>query len=273
VPAGCINNVNEVTIPTLLQHGASNSSETWYERVHPLIPALVDERACTVVIPAYNEEGRILPLLADLEPFQWTVIVVFDGTDRTAELVGTFAADHPGMALTCLRFDHRLGKGGGVLAGIRAAETPYVGFLDADGSTAPDQMALLFDQLARVDGAIGSRWVLGSVLSVAQGPLRRFQSRVFNLLIRLLFHLNYQDTQCGAKVFRRSVLAGVLPQMVSTGFEFDVELLWRLSRGGFQVIEVPIVWADHGGSKVGGSDALHMAESLVRLRFLSGRTI
>lgn len=232
----------------------------------------MDERACTVIIPAYNEEDRILPLLTDLEQFHWTVIVVCDGTDRTAEAVETFTTDHPMMALTCLRFDHRLGKGGGVLAGIRVATTAYVGFLDADGSTAPSQMARLFDQLREVDGAIGSRWVPGAVLSVPQGPLRRFQSRVFNLLIRLLFHLNYQDTQCGAKVFCRSALAGVLPQMVSTGFEFDVELLWRLSRAGFQVLEVPIVWADHGGSKVGGSDAFQMAESLVRLRF-SGRTL
>lgn len=233
----------------------------------------MDERACTVIIPAYNEEGRILPLLADLEQFHWTVIVVSDGTDRTADLVGTFVADHPGMALTCLRFDHRLGKGGGVLAGIRAAKTPYVGFLDADGSTAPDQMARLFDQLVQVDGAIGSRWVPGAVLAVPQGPLRRLQSRVFNLLIRLLFHLNYRDTQCGAKVFRSSSLERVLPQMISTGFEFDVELLWRLSEGGFQVVEVPIVWADHGGSKVGGNDAFQMAESLIRLRFRSGRSI
>lgn len=227
----------------------------------------MDERACTVIIPAYNEEARILPLLADLEQFHWTVIVVCDGTDRTADAVENFATDHPLMALTCLRFDHRLGKGGGVLAGIRAAETVYVGFLDADGSTAPGQMARLFEHLGEVDGAIGSRWVPGSVLSVPQSLLRRFQSRVFNLLIRLLFHLNYQDTQCGAKVFRRSALAGVLPEMVSTGFEFDVELLWRLSRAGFRVLEVPIIWADHGGSKVGGSDAFSMAESLVRLRF------
>lgn len=233
----------------------------------------MDEQACTVIIPAYNEEGRILPLLADLEPFHWMVIVVCDGTDRTADLVGTFAADHPEMGLTCLRFDHRLGKGGGVLAGIRAAETSYVGFLDADGSTTPKEMGRLFDQLALVDGAIGSRWVPGAVLPIPQGPLRRLQSRVFNLLIRLLFHLNYQDTQCGAKVFRSSALAAILPQMRSTGFEFDVELLWRLSEGGFQVVEVPIVWTDHGGSKVGGSDALHMAESLIRLRFQSGRSI
>jgi glycosyltransferase involved in cell wall biosynthesis len=225
-----------------------------------------------VVIPAYNEEDRVLPLLADLEQFHWRVIVVCDGTDLTADTVETFAAAHPGMALTCLRFDHRLGKGGGVLAGIRAAETAYVGFLDADGSTAPDQMASLFDHLSEVDGAIGSRWVPGSVLAVPQGLLRRLQSRAFNLLIRLLFHLNYQDTQCGAKVFRRSVLIRVLPEMISTGFEFDVELLWLLSRAGFRVIEVPIVWADHGGSKVGGSDAFHMAESLVKLRF-SGRNV
>ena len=51
------------------------------------------------------------------------------------------------------------------------------------------------------------------------------------------------------------------------GFEFDVELLWRLRRRGARVVEVPTVWYDHGGSKVGGGDSVQMLRRLVALRW------
>ena len=222
---------------------------------------------CTIVVPAYNEERRIGGLLEALAEFEGSVIVVADGTDRTAELVREFAGAHPDLALVCLEFPERLGKGGGIMAGFRAAQSPYVGFMDADGSTDPAEMARLFSYLADADGAIASRWCPGAVVPVRQGPVRRLQSRAFNLLIRLLFALPYADTQCGAKVFRAAVLDSVLDEMALTGFEFDVELLWRLARRGAQVVEVPTVWYDQGGSKVGGGDSVQMLRRLVALRW------
>lgn len=222
---------------------------------------------CTIVVPAYNEEARISGLLEALAEFEGSVIVVADGMDRTADLVRDFAESHPGLTLACLEFPARLGKGGGILAGFRAATTPYVGFMDADGSTAPGEMARLFSSLAEADGAIASRWVPGAVVPVRQGPVRRLQSRTFCLLIRLLFALPYADTQCGAKVFRRDVLVLVLDEMTLTGFEFDVELLWRLARRGARVVEVPTVWYDRGGSKVHSVDCMQMLGRLVGLRW------
>lgn len=222
---------------------------------------------CTIVIPAYNEEERIGGVLEALAGFDGRVIVVADGTDRTASLVRSFGDAHPEIALSCLEFPGRLGKGGGIMAGFRAAETPLVGFMDADGSTSPGEMARLFSYLDGADGAIASRWAPGAVVPVRQGPVRRLQSRAFNLLIRLLFALPYTDTQCGAKVFRREALLPVLDEMVLTGFEFDVELLWRLARCGARVVEVPTVWYDQGGSKVGGGDSVRMLRRLVGLRW------
>jgi len=222
---------------------------------------------CTIVIPAYNEEDRIGALLADLDGFEGPVIVVADGTDRTATMVEAHAARHPGLRLTCLSFSRRLGKGGGILAGFRAAGTPYVGFMDADGSTSPAEMLRLFSCLSDADGAIASRWCAGAVVPVRQGVFRRLQSRAFNLLIRLLFGLPYADTQCGAKAFRMEALRPVLDEMRLSGFEFDVELLWRLRRHGRRVVEVPSCWSDRGGSKVGGGDSMRMLKNLVALRF------
>ncbi len=222
---------------------------------------------CTLVIPAYNEEKRIQSLLKDLSDFRGEIIFVCDGTDATPAIIAAFAADHPSLSIRCLTFSARLGKGGGVVAGLREASTRYVGYMDADGSTSLAEMERLFDRLADVDGAIGSRWLPGSVMTVRQGLRRRAESRLFNLAVRLLFGLDYRDTQCGAKVFRREALEAVLPSIRSTGFEFDVELLWRLAQSGCRVEEVPITWENRDESKVGTADAKEMLSGMIRLRF------
>ena len=92
----------------------------------------------------------------------------------------------------------------------------------------------LFDALDGADCVIGSRWLPGSIVPERQGIARRFESRGFNLLIRLLFGLSLTDTQCGAKVFKKSAVDAVIGDMLSSGFEFDVELLWRLSQKGYR---------------------------------------
>ena len=225
---------------------------------------------CSLVIPAYNEENRIQLLFNEITAFDGELIVVCDGTDRTADCVRQIAARRQDLLISCLEFDHRLGKGGGVIEGLKAARAPLVGYFDADGSTSISEMQRLFSNLSHADGAIGSRWVPGSTLRVRQGILRRMESRAFNLLIRLLFNLTYNDTQCGAKVFKKSAIDAVLPHLTSRGFEFDVELLWRLQRRGYTVTEVPIVWQNKGDSRVQKRDMIRMLKGLFVIRFGSG---
>jgi glycosyltransferase involved in cell wall biosynthesis len=225
----------------------------------PVIP-------CSIVIPAYNEENRIRQFFTTIDRFDGELIVVCDGTDGTARVVEDIARTRTDLTIRCLTFDHRLGKGGGVIAGLSEVHSPLAGFCDADGSTTMAEMMRLFSCLGANDGAIGSRWVDGSTLTIRQGMLRRLESRSFNLLIRCLFGLDFYDTQCGAKVFRKTALDRILPAMVSTGFEFDVELLWRLRRAGCHIVEIPIEWQNKSDSRVRKRDMMRMVASLFRVR-------
>jgi len=224
----------------------------------------------SLVIPAYNEENRIAGLFDAITAFDGELIVVCDGNDRTADVVDEIAKTRPDLFIRCLRFPDRLGKGGGVIAGLKVARAPLVGYADADGSTGMDEMVRLFGHLGDADAAIGSRWIPGSTLGVRQGWLRRVESRCFNLIIRLLFGLSFNDTQCGAKVFKKSAVDAVLPHLRAQGFEFDVELLWRLARAGNRIEEVPIVWQNKGDSRVKKSDMLRMLLGLLRVRMSPG---
>jgi len=229
------------------------------------------EARYSLIIPAYNEEHRITPLFDAIDMFDGEIIVVCDGRDSTADIVDHIAERRQDLTIRCLRFDHRLGKGGGVIEGLKVARSPLVGYFDADGSTSVEEMKRLFLSLSTVDGAIGSRWMPDSTLKVRQSILRQLESRAFNLLIRILFGLTYHDTQCGAKVFKKSAIETVIPVMISRGFEFDVELLWRLQSAGYQVNEVPIEWQNKGGSRVQKRDMIRMLTGLFRVRFGFGR--
>ncbi len=103
-------------------------------------------------------------------------------------------------------------------------------------------------------------------MPVHQGWIRRLQSRAFNRMIRLLLGLPFRDTQCGAKVFRKDAIDTVLPEIVSSGFEFDAELLWRMNMHAFVIKELPIVWTNRGNSRVHGRDVVRMLVGLIALR-------
>ncbi len=227
--------------------------------------------AFSIIIPAYNEEHRIGQILSQIPGNRGRYLVICDGSDATPNIISQFAATHPGTDLQCLTYSRRLGKGGAVREGFSHASTPYVGFMDADASTSVTQMVALFDALDGADCVIGSRWLPGSIIPERQGIFRRFESRGFNLIIRLLFGMTLTDTQCGAKVFKKSAIDAVIGDMVSSGFEFDVELLWRLSQKGYVIKESPITWQNKGASRVRGRDVFRMLGGLVAVRFSGGR--
>ena len=96
--------------------------------------------------------------------------------------------------------------------------------------------------------------------------LRRMASRAFNMIVRVVFGLHFRDTQCGAKVFKREAVADVLGELGAKGFEFDVELLWRLKRKGYEVVEFPISWKHSEGSTFSLWHAPRMLLSLAKVR-------
>ena len=225
--------------------------------------------SASIVIPAYNESTRIRPLLSELSDPDLEFIFVCDGTDDTAVIVQDYKENHPDLTIQCLTFPHRLGKGGGVKAGFAVASAPLVGFMDADNSTKVSELVRLFRLIGDHDGVIGSRHLPGQVLQRKQPLCRRIQSRIFNGLIRLLFGLPFYDTQCGAKIFKKEAIDAVLLDLRSTGFEFHVELLWHLSRKGYTLIEVPVIWNDTQDSRLRLSDTLSMLVTLFRVRIRS----
>jgi len=209
----------------------------------------------SIVIPAYNEERRLEKTLSDYIAFfdsrlsDIEIIVVTDGcTDQTPQIVDNLSRQYP-----CIKHIHptdRLGKGGAVIEGFKAASKEMVGFVDGDGSTAPDGLCIMLDELDNYDSVIASRWVKGANILRQEPFVRVLASRSFNLIVRTLFNLPFKDTQCGAKFFKRSAIMDVIDDLGLTDWSFDVELLYRLKDKGYTIKEIPVTWEYREGSKL-----------------------
>jgi dolichyl-phosphate beta-glucosyltransferase len=230
--------------------------------------------AISIVIPAYNESGRLLPtLFSRIDHFMarnmsHELIVVDDGSrDETAALVRAVSRRLPSVRLICL--PSNMGKGAAVRAGVRNAIGELVLIEDADGATPISEFASLHAAIeAGADVAIGSRQP--SEHTRVERRLKRWlMGRTFALLVNGWAVPGIADTQCGFKLFRSEVARRIFALQSLNGFAFDVELL-RIARAlAFRIDEVPINWADVPGSKVSlVRDSLRMLWDVMRVPHL-----
>jgi glycosyltransferase involved in cell wall biosynthesis len=236
----------------------------------------VPEPSLLLLIPAYNEERRIEPVLREYGRYfqeQYTgkfqLVTVLNGCrDNTLDVVQQVAKEFP--AISALEFKEPIGKGGALIEGLKLAPlADFIGYVDADGATSPRAFHDLLKRMPGADCVIGSRWLPGAVLHVEQSGRRRFASRMFHLMIELLFHMRIRDTQCGAKVMRRQAVEKIHPNLRIADMAFDINLLYALKRAGFRVLEVPTEWTDKIGSKVAlGRTSLTMFFSALRVRLI-----
>ena len=226
----------------------------------------------TVVIPAYNEESRILATLEQLhtylslQDYSWEILVSDDGSnDATAELVHIFSAKRPHVRL--LSLDHR-GKGWAVQQGMLAATGEYRFLCDADLSMPVDQIArFLPSAVEGVDVVVGSR-ELPESRRFGEPAHRHLMGRVFNLIIRLLALPGIRDTQCGFKCYRAASTTPLFASQTLEGFAFDVEILFVARRAGLVIREVAIDWYYREGSKVRPvRDAAAMGWDILKIRW------
>ena len=210
----------------------------------------------SLIIPAHNEEERLPRTLAIYEEAMqhrfgsdFEIIVVANGCiDGTVGAALGVAALSP--QLRVIDIEEPVGKGGAVLEGFRRANGEGVLFTDADGATAPESLLQLLDGLDRYDVVIGSRRLDGSTITQRQPLARRLFGTTFATLVRLLFGTPFEDTQCGAKAFRRGAARRLARVVSETRWTFDLDVLLAARRLGLTVQEQPVVWADRPGSRL-----------------------
>jgi hypothetical protein len=208
------------------------------------------------VVPAFNEERNIGPLLAELAALDpdLEVVVVSDGsTDRTAQV-----ASAAGAHVVSLPFN--LGIGGAVQTGFRFAwEGGYelAVRLDGDGQHDPSQLPAIVAPVVAGDAdlAIGSRFLESG--GYRSSAARRFGIRVLARVVSFIAHERLTDTTSGFQALNRRAIrlfAADLPRDYP-----EVEGLVMAIRHHLRVKEVPVTMREreHGRSSIGSLTSVY----------------
>lgn len=228
----------------------------------------------SLVIPAYNETGRIGGTIAhvaaylEAQGFDWELIVVIDGGDpKAAEEARAAAKDRARVRV--LVNDSNRGKGYSVRRGCLAATGNRIAFIDADLSLPIEDLPKMqaeFDDGA--DVVIASRTIPGAVEEGDAPAGRGLMSRLFNWIVRLVLLPGITDTQCGFKGFTAAAARKVFEVAESDRFGFDVEALYLARTFKLRIAQFPVRCRYHGGSSVNRlGDGLQMLRDIFRIRF------
>ncbi len=224
----------------------------------------------SVVIPLYNEEDNVEPLLRGireaLDPLRrpYEVLVIDDGsTDRSLERLRGEATRDPRLRVLC--FAANRGQSAAFVAGFDAARGAVVVTMDADLQNDPRDIPALLDQIPAYDLACGWR------MKRQDSFLRRISSRVANRIRNWLSEETIRDTGCSLKAFKRVTL----PRMHRfVGMHRFFPTLVKMQ--GFRVTELPVRHHPrvHGASKYGVLNrAFRTFLDLLAVRWLKKRTI
>lgn len=244
---------------------------------HPFTPSTL---GLSIVIPAYNEEGRIRKTIEDIHMFlqsspdiSYEIIIVNDGSSDATERVSSLLQSQI-SALNILNHRENMGKGWAVRTGVLEAKGEHILVLDADGSTPIDAFHALSIALQSADIAIGSRYLSDSRIGISQSHLRTRIGRVGNTLIRWLILDDIRDTQCGFKLFTRKAAYQIFPRQKVRRWGYDMEILAIATLFDLHIVEVPVEWNHSPLSRLRPiRDACKTFTELLYIKFnlLSGR--
>jgi dolichol-phosphate mannosyltransferase len=214
-------------------------------------------RRSLIVVPTYQESANIAELLRrvrDAAPYADVLVVDDESPDGTADIADGLATELGQIAV--LRRPRKSGLGAAYRTGFAwglARGYDVLVEMDADLSHDPCMIpSLLREVRAGANLAIGSRYVSGG--ATPNWPARRrLLSRAGNLYAGHMLGLSATDATSGYRAFRATALEAIgVATTEATGYAFQIELAYRVARGGGQIAEVPIVFHDRtrGTSKM-----------------------
>jgi dolichol-phosphate mannosyltransferase len=240
------------------------------------IPVSPSPPRILVSLATYNERDNLTPLVEEIKRTlpQADVLVLDDNSpDGTGVLADQLARQDPRV-----RVIHREGKLGLGTATLRimgyAIEHgyDYLINMDADFSHHPRYLPALVAGMERCDVMIGSRYVKGGG---SQGwPFSRLLiSRSVNAMVRFLMRLRAKDCSGAFRCYRVAKLREVrLDRVISRGYSFQQEVLYRCRKAGCRLGETPIIFENRraGSSKVNMREAVR---SICMLMYLGGSAL
>ncbi|MAT49266.1 MAG: hypothetical protein CMA27_05495 [Euryarchaeota archaeon] len=224
----------------------------------------------TVLVPSYNEENIIQKSIDSI--LSWSknnnieieLIVINNNSYDDTEKICKENLDRLDQEKNFRYINEpKKGKGFAVKAGLSNASSNKILILDADLSVGIDQFDINWLNIENI--SISGNRFAGEVIGT---PLRRnFTGKIFSFIVRTLFKIPIEDTQCGFKYISYNNISK-LNNILSVGnFAYDVDLLLALNSLKITLEEVPVIYIHNNETSVNiFTDSISMFFSLLLLK-------
>jgi len=194
----------------------------------------------SLIVPAYNEELAIRPVIEEYYPYVDELIVVDDGSsDKTYEIASQLSDDK----VKVYQHERNQGKVGALLTGVQRSSGDILVFTDADCTYPARYIPFFIEELQK-----GADLVLGSRMIESHNiPLfNRLGNAIFSTLATYISGKNILDGQTGMRAFKRSMFDSLHVQ--AKGLEFETKMTVRAAKLGYIIEEIPIEYRERVGT-------------------------
>ena len=177
----------------------------------------------------------------------YLIIIAEDGSSDNSEKISEKLA-YQNQEIILIHNDLKLGRGQALMNAWAKHDADIYAYIDCDLATDMRFFPLLINNIKDgYDLSTGSRYVEGAICS--RPLLREISSKVYNSMIRLLFHDEVLDHQCGFKAFSRKMVDYLLENYTFSDWFWDTEAIVIANRNCFKIKEFPICWKEKKGNR------------------------
>ncbi len=212
-------------------------------------------REISAFFPAYKEEKNIEETIVKAEKIlekiadKYEILVIDDGSrDKTGEIVQKLSKRNNKIKL--ITHEKNKGYGAAVISGLYNAKYDWIIFTDSDGQFDFSEI----DNFISAQRETNADLVVGWYMKRKVSFIRKFNSFMWQLLVRLVFGLKVKDIDCGFKLIRRKVMEEIPQLEVQRGAFISTEFLVKAKEKGFKIIEIPVHHYARKEGKATGAD-------------------
>jgi glycosyltransferase involved in cell wall biosynthesis len=196
----------------------------------------------SVFFPCYNEEKNIkntidktIPVLQKIAE-KWEILLINDGSkDNTAKVLEEIQKQYP-KQIKIITHNPNRGYGAALKSGLYGSQYQWVAFTDADGQFDFTEITKLIQKQQETHSDI----VIGYYLARQVSKAAILTSKIWELIVFILFGLHVTDIDCGFKLINKKVIDTIPKLEAERGAFISSEFLIKSKKAGFKISEVGV---------------------------------